>query len=201
MQKILDEFINTIDNSQLCIKYAVGIDSSKDKTSLLIKELIINSAFINVVTAWENFLERSAIAYALSTKSIKGHLPVCYVQPKDEEHANDLIKDSAIYFDWSNKEQIVSMAERILEKGEPYKSVISGINSHLVNIKKLRNNIAHNSRKSNAEFDTLVRNELSPSEVGISPAQFLLSSKDKAKPFWEVYFLYLKNAAQTIASF
>lgn len=201
MQKILDEFINTIDNSQLCIRYAVGIDSSKDKTSLLIKELIINSAFINVVTAWENFLERSAIAYALSTESIKGHLPVCFIQPKDEEHASDLIKGSVNYFDWLSREQIVNMAERIFKNGEPYKSVISGINSHLVNIKKLRNNIAHNSRKSNAEFDTLVRNELSPSEVGISTAKFLLSSTNKAKPFWEVYFLHLKNAAQAIASF
>lgn len=201
MQKILDEFIQTKNNSQLCIKYAVGIDTSKDKASRLAKELIINNAFMNVVTGWEKFLEQSAIAYSLGTVSIKGHLPICYISPNDEEHANELIKGAVQYFDWSNKEQIIKMAERIFENGEPYKSVIAGINSHLISIKKLRNNIAHNSIKSNDEFNTLVRNELSPSEVGISTAQFLLSSKSGSSAFWEIYFTHLTNGATQIANF
>jgi len=201
MQKILDEFLEIKDNSQLCIRYACSIDSSKDRTSLLIKELIINNAFMNVVTAWEKFLEKSTIAYSLSTASITGHSPVCYIRPKDEEHANELIKGAVQYLEWSSKEQIIKMAERVFENGEPYKTVIFGINSHLVNIKKLRNNIAHNSRKSNEEFDTLVRNELSPSEVGISTAQFLLYSKNSAPPFWEIYFTHLMNGAKAIVSF
>lgn len=101
-----------------------------------------------------------------------------------------MIKGAVQYLDWSSKEQIIKMAERVFENGEPYKTVIFGINSHLVNIKKLRNNIAHNSRKSNEEFDTLVRNELSPSEVGISTAQFLLYSKIVRRPFGK-YILHI----------
>lgn len=201
IQKILDEFLEIKDNSQLCIAYAAGIDSSKDKISLLTKELIINNAFINVVTAWERFLEQSAFAYSMSEKSLNGNTPVCYISPRDEDHANDLIKGVTQYFDWSNKEAIINMAERIFENGSPYKTVISGINSYLVNIKKLRNNIAHNSKKSNNDFDTLVRTELSPSEVGITTAQFLLSSKNGNPAFWKIYFTQLTNGVIQIANY
>jgi len=201
MQTILDEFLEIKNNSQLCIGYAIKIDSSKDKTSLLAKELIVNNAFMNVVTAWEKFLEQSAIAYSLSTASIQGNCPKCYISPIDEEHADELIKGAVQYLDWSNKEQVLRMAERVFQDGEPFKTVISGINSTLQNIKKLRNNIAHNSRKSNREFNTLVRMELSPSDVGISTAQFLLSSKNGTQSFWEIYFTHLTNAVTTIANY
>ncbi|MDY4591927.1 MAG: hypothetical protein SO434_00795 [Eubacteriales bacterium] len=201
MQKILDEFLEITSNSQLCIGYAISIDASKDKAFLLAKELIINNAFMNVVTAWERFLERSAIAYSLSTPSVQGNCPKCYIGPIDEEHADELIKGAAQYLDWSNKEQVVNMAERVFQDGEPYKTIISGINSTLQNIKKLRNNIAHNSRKSNREFNNLVRMELSPSEVGISTAQFLLSSKNGAQPFWKIYFTHLTNGVTAIANY
>lgn len=201
IQEILDEFIEIKNDAQLSIKYAVNINISRDKISNSIKEMIINNAFMRVITAWEQFLEKSVFAYSLLEISLKGNSPKCYIMPIDEAHANEIIKGVSQYFDWSNKECIINMAERIFENGEPYKSVINRINSILLNIKKLRNNIAHNSYKSNAEFNTLVRNELSPSEVGISTAQFLLSSKNGNSPFWEIYFQHLYNSATIIANF
>lgn len=135
IQEILDQFLETQKNSQLCIAYATKIDTSKDEVSFLIKELIINSSFMNMVVAWEKFLERSVIAYTLSQKSLNGNSPKCFISPKNEEHANDLIRGTTQYFDWSKSEVVQSLTENIFENGSPYKSVLSGINSILLQIK------------------------------------------------------------------
>ena len=59
------------------------------------------------------FLENSTIAYALGEHSIKGHLPIRYILPKDEEHANQLIKGTSSYPDWS-KMEIVIKTRRVI---------------------------------------------------------------------------------------
>lgn len=201
IQEIYDEFLEAERKARLSIVEASKIDSSKSEASALAKELIINSAFINLITSWEKFLENSVIAYCLNEISLQGNIPPHYISPTNEEHANNIIKGEPLYFDWSKSDNIKNMAQRIFENGEPYISVLSGINTILIEIKKVRNNIAHNSLKSNDEFDTLIRNVLSPSDVGLTTAQFLLSQKGSQPIFWDMYFTYLKNAVMRIANF
>ena len=198
---IYSEFRTSVNNYKQCIIFAAKIDVANNDSNVLVKELIINNAFINVVNAWEKFLEKSVVAYSMGEKSLNGNCPTCYILPKDDEHALQLIKGEVQYFDWSTRDKIVQMSERVFENGEPYKTTLNSINSILLQIKKLRNNIAHDSNKSNNEFDTLVRNELSPSCIGITTAQFLLVNKGKEKPFWEKYFIYLENAVDSIAKY
>lgn len=201
IQKIYDEFLETERKSRLSIIEASKLDSSKSEAVALSKELIINSAFVNLITGWEKFLENSVIAYCLNERSLQGNIPPHYINPTDEEHANNIIKGESVYFDWSKSDNIKNMAQRIFENGEPYISVLSGINTILIEIKKVRNNIAHNSLKSNNEFDTLIRNVLSPSYVGLTTAQFLLAKKGSQPVFWDMYLTYLKNAVMRIAKF
>lgn len=166
-----------------------------------IRDLVIKQSFVNVFTEWEHFLENSAIAYALGQPSSLGHSVTRYIFPTDEDHANQLIKGSSTYPDWSNLELVVKLTESFFERGEPYKSALHGFSSKYKNMKKLRNVIVHNSTKSRDAFDTLVRTALRASSVGISPTDFLLSKKGSNLFFYELYITHIHNAAKIIAEY
>lgn len=166
-----------------------------------VRDMVVKQAFISVFTEWEHFLENSTIAYALGEHSIKGHLPVRYILPKDEEHANQLIKGTSSYPDWSKMEIVIKLEESLFEGGVPYKEALQGFSSKFKEIKKVRNYIVHNSIKSSEEFDSLVRTALRASSVGISPTEFLLSKKNSTPFFYEVYITHIHNAARKIAEY
>ncbi len=166
-----------------------------------IRDLVVKQAFINVFTEWEHFLENSTIAYSLGEPSIIGNTPVKYVSPLDEEHADRLIKGTATYPDWTDMEKVLKIEKAFFQLGEPYTSALNGFSSKYKDIKKVRNFIVHNSKKSNDEFDSLVRTALRASAVGISPVDFLLSKKGSNPYFYELYITHIKNAAKMIAEY
>ena len=166
-----------------------------------IRELVVKQAFINVFTAWERFLESSTIAYALGEKSIKGNMLQRFISPLDEDHADRLIKGTASYPDWSDMEKVLKIEKTIFKDGEPYVTALNGFSSKYNDIKKVRNFIVHNSRKSSDEFDSLVRTALKSSSVGISPVDFLLSKKGSAPLFYILYITHMRNAARAISEY
>lgn len=142
-----------------------------------IRDMVIKQSFVSVFTEWEHFLENSTIAYALGEPSIKGHSLIRYILPIDEDHANQLIKGTATYPDWSKMEIVIKLTESFFKDGKPYKEVLQGFSSKYKEMKKVRNLIVHNSLKSVDEFNSLVRTALRASSVGISVTEFLLSKK------------------------
>lgn len=166
-----------------------------------IKALVVKQSFLSVFAEWEHFLEHTVIWYSLGEASIKGKTPTKYLSPLDEEHANQIISGASKYPDWSNLEYVIKTVESLFENGEPYKSALNGFSSTFTEIKKVRNVIAHNSKKSHSEFETLVRNKLNPSYVGITPTEFLLQSKSGSVVFYRQYITHLQNAASLIANY
>ena len=96
---------------------------------------------------------------------------------------------------------MIALAISIFRDGEPYKSILQNIASHLKEMKKIRNKISHHSNKSQEVFDTLVHSQLSASNVGIDVSGFLISKKRNSLPFIEIYFTYIRNAAEKIANY
>lgn len=166
-----------------------------------IRDLVVKQAFVSVFTEWEHFLENTTIAYALGEPSVVGQCPNRYILPTDEDHANQLIKGTSTYPDWSKIEVILPLEKAFFENGEPYTSALNGFTSKYKDMKKVRNVIVHNSVKSREEFDTLVRNALRAAEVGISPVGFLLSRKGSAPMFYDMYITHIINAAHLIANY
>lgn len=166
-----------------------------------IRDMVIKQSFVSAFTEWEHFLENSTIAYALGEPSKKGHILTRYILPKDEEHANQLIKGTSVYPDWSKMETVIKLSEAFFEDGKPYKEALQGFSSKYKEIKKVRNLIVHNSLKSTDEFNSLVRTALRASSVGISVTEFLLSKKNNNPFFYEIYITHLRNAAKKIAEY
>ncbi|MCI6706001.1 MAG: hypothetical protein MR568_03290 [Eisenbergiella massiliensis] len=166
-----------------------------------IRDMVVKQSFVSVFTEWEHFLENSTIAYALGETSVKGYSLTRYILPRDEEHANQIIKGTSAYPDWSKMEVVVKLTESLFEAGEPFKEALQGFSSKYKEMKKVRNLIVHNSLKSVDEFNSLVRTALRASSVGISATEFLLSKKNNNPFFYEIYITHLRNAAKKIAEY
>ena len=166
-----------------------------------IRDMVVKQSFVSVFTEWEHFLENSTIAYALVETSVKGYSLTRYILPRDEEHANQIIKGTSAYPDWSKMEVVVKLTESLFEAGEPFKEALQGFSSKYKEMKKVRNLIVHNSLKSVDEFNSLVRTALRASSVGISATEFLLSKKNNNPFFYEIYITHLRNAAKKIAEY
>lgn len=200
IQEIYDQLCKQCQSSKISIQTVNTTDYLVDEVKKNIRDLVVKQAFIGVVTQWEHFLEDTAIAYSLGEASLKGQRLEKYISPIDSDHANRLIKGTAIYPDWSDMDKVKDIAQALFKDGEPYLSAINGFSSKYGEIKKLRNVIVHNSVKSRGAFDSLVRNALRASSVGISPVEFLLSKKGKNPLFYDMYITYIENAANIIAN-
>lgn len=201
IQEIFTSLKSKCDESRSIIAAVNTSDYLADDQQRTIRDFVVKQAFINVVTEWEHFLENTTIAYSLGESSIKGNRPKRFVLPIDAEHSNKIITSATQYFDWTDMTKVLNLENTFFENGLPYTTALNGFSSKYKNIKKIRNYIVHNSKKSRDEFDTLVRTELSPSQVGISPAEFLLSKKGSNPLFYFVYTRHIENAAQIIAEY
>ncbi len=80
-----------------------------------------------------------------------------YLNPKNYKHSRDLLLSSMPFIDWTNPETVMQRAEIYLKDGEPIKSILSGAKRDLLDMKILRNHIAHNSAESNRQYEKMLR--------------------------------------------
>ena len=201
IMEILTRLETQCDSSITCIDLVNKSEYIATQEKKNIRDMVVKQAFVSVFTEWEHFLENSTIAYSLGEKSNKGFRPICYILPKDADHANQLIKGTATYPDWSKMDYVIKLEEALFEGGTPYKEALGGFSSKYKDMQRVRNHIVHNSYKSTQEFNTLVRNALRASAVGISPTDFLLSKKNNNPFFYNLYITHIRNAAKLIAEY
>ena len=163
LAQLLNNFSNDLD-SLLAVdisnhtRTAQGVGLAE--TSVLTVEqlhLITEGLFFSAYRAFENYLENAFILCLVGEPTSRNFVPISYLQPKDVNHARELIKAGQSFLDWTSPDNVISRAETYLEDGKPFNNVLP---SHLVplrNMKKLRNHIAHNSKESEGEYKKLVR--------------------------------------------
>lgn len=198
---IFDSLREQCDNARKSINEVRKSSYLSNDVMKNVREMTIKQAFLNVFTEWEHFLENSAIAYSLGEENLCGFKPNKYISPIDEDHANRLIKGDSTYPDWSDIRSVKDTVLRLFENGEPFKSALDGFSSKFSEIKKVRNIIVHNSVKSKEEFDTLVRNSLRASDVGLTVVEFLLSKKGTNPYFFDIYITLIENTATLISNY
>lgn len=201
IQSILQRLITQCDESIRSINIVNDAHYLSTDDLKTIRDMVVKQAFVSVYTEWEHFLEDVTIAYSLGGVNPNGYSPHRFVLPQDEDHADQLIKSSTAYFDWSKLEDVVKLEKSFFRDGEPFVAAINGFKSKYNEMKKVRNFIVHNSIKSREQFDSLVRTALRASAVGITPVEFLLSKKNSDPFFYNIYITHIKNAATLIANF
>lgn len=151
------------------------------------KYMIIENIILTVYSSWEKFLEDTFI-----------------VSPTSDDHAYNLIKNVTTYPDWTDVNKIMINAGNFFENGGPFQLLLT-LKGDINAVKKIRNAIAHTSRKAREDFENLVRGKVGHLPNDITPAKFVSEYKTgnrRADPtFFEYYVNFLKDSAAMLVEY
>jgi hypothetical protein len=177
-----DDLIQDIDDALNLIRIIITISSITTlPTNLSSKhrETIVEWAFVNLHTEWENFLENCFITYMLGGHTDSGYSPVRYIFPKDEQHAMGIILAGRDFFQWTKPIRVKEQSVLCFENGEPFRSVLESTMTELNEMTNIRNAIVHKSATAMEKFRGLVRNKLKTLPLAMTPGVFLVTTKPK----------------------
>jgi len=121
-------------------------------------ELLVESIFFASYRGYEGFLREIFLLYCLEKQSTRSPKVKSYLKPKDFAHAEQLIKSSMFFLDWTKPDNVIERAEIYLQNdGHPIKLPYTVNKQQLKEFKRIRNHIAHNSIESQSEYETVLR--------------------------------------------
>lgn len=158
---------------------------------------IVELSFMNIISAWEEFVQEVFLRYMIGGTSESGYSPSLRIgQCQNLSHALELISGkegfdpSMDYLNWSNWPKVISKAKIFFEKAEPFSLLTENQKQLLKETVILRNRVAHSSKKCKQAFTSLARkylglmaNESLPR--GFSVGRLLIS--DNVRGFSKVY--------------
>ena len=172
----LQDFRNSIASINGLIATAHATDTSGNNLWAIDETIFITeSAFLKMFISWESFLEKSFALYLTGNPSIIGNTVIKYASPIDEEHANNLLIGVMKYVDWSTPDIVRKFAKLYFQSGEPYEGAISSVHSDLLDLKTIRNSVAHISSTTTRNLDGLATRKLSRPISGITVYDLILA--------------------------
>jgi hypothetical protein len=142
---------------------------------------LTESVFFYTYRCYENLVRDIFILCCLGKPNMVGIRAHSYLRPKNFSHAEDLIKSSLRYVEWSNPDELIKRADLYLKDGEPIKTVLISNRVILHDIRKLRNHIAHNSSFSRTAYIDVIRRKIGTVPLRLpSVGEFLLTSDGRA---------------------
>lgn len=120
---------------------------------------VVALAFMNIVTAWEEFVQSTFIRYMAGAASGSGYRPRLRVGPCSSlRHAGQILTRKSDFdfesdfISWSSWGEVTNRAALFFEDGRPFSSVIERDRQRLKSAVTIRNRVAHASSKARAEF-------------------------------------------------
>jgi len=158
---------------------------------------IVELSFMNIISAWEEFVQEVFLRYMIGGASESGYSPTLRIgKCQNLNHALELLSgkegfDPSIdYLDWSNWPKVINKAKIFFEKAEPFSLLTENQKQLLKESVILRNRVVHSSKKCKQAFTILARkylglmvNESLPR--GFSIGRLLIS--DKVRGFSNEY--------------
>ena len=152
---------------------AVSVKISKHQLFMLTE-----AVFFAGYRAYENFLRDAFLLYCMGKRPRSGRAVSSYLQPNDFQHAEMLIQSSMHFVDWSSPSTVIARAELYLARGFPIKLPLSTNQNLLTDYRRIRNQIAHNSKESLEEYKKTLQRHLGTIPLVIpSPGEFLLHNE------------------------
>ncbi|CAM4122829.1 hypothetical protein [Bordetella muralis] len=118
--------------------------------------LLYEAIFLRVFRAYENFLEEVFLSYLTGEVDMSGNAIACFVAPRDRGHAREMVVSSQQFLDWTSPSVVMERSGIYINGGEPVRTAIAASQQYLLQAKKIRNHIAHNSKESEREFSKVV---------------------------------------------
>jgi hypothetical protein len=144
---------------------------------------IINEAILlRAFRALENLAEEAFIHYAFGNPTLSGAPVTSFIRPKDSRHAYEILRSSQPFLEWNSPQTVISRAETYLENGGPIKAAYASKQSLIIDIRRIRNHIAHNSQVSLEEYKKLLNNYLLTIPLVIPEPGDFLQNRVKRQP-------------------
>lgn len=162
---------------------------SKDQFAMLTE-----GVYFSAYRSFETFIEEIFILYSQGKASILGKKPKTYLNPRDYNHAYELIKSSKAYLEWNNPDHVIGRAETYLKDGGPVKQVVAANRVVLNDMRKIRNHIAHNSKESFSQYQKVIMNHFRTLPLKIPrPGEYLVMMVPRSSPPTHYLLFYLEN--------
>jgi hypothetical protein len=106
------------------------------------------------------------------------------------------------YVDWANPETVVKLANLYLKDGEPFNTNLKSIQSHLSDLKTIRNSCAHLSSTTSAQLDSVASRLLGKPVSGVSVTDLLTATDPNGQQdetILDRYLAYVDACAENLA--
>ena len=190
-------------------KYLAFIDNGylQDSSGKLLfdkefQNFCVSASFLAIFVAWESFLEQTFLDYTLGFPSTTGLNKAKYVSPIDSEHSNRILIGTQQYVDWANSETVIKLACLYLQDGEPFNTNLKSIQSHLRDLKTIRNSCAHLSSTTSAKLDSVASRLLSKPISNVRVTDLLMEidpAGSNSETILDRYLSFLDACAENLS--
>jgi hypothetical protein len=177
---------------------------------------VVALAFMNIVAAWEEFVQSTFIRYMAGATSGNGYRPKLRVGPCSSlRHAGQILTRrtdfdfESDFISWSSWGEVTNRAALFFEEGRPFSSIVERDKQRLKDAVTIRNRVAHASGKSRAEFIKVAKLHLglqlrSKLRQGYTVGQLLLEQPrtfgpSGANSYFEAYVEFFTRLSDILA--
>lgn len=152
-----------------------------------VAQKVVGLAFLNAVSAWEQFVEHVFLGYMAGAASETGFAPKLLLGPcQNRSHALRVLGaagggDPQRLLRWNDWSWVVHVAAAFFRGGEPFSRLDSVTVARLRDAQVIRNRVAHDSAKARSQFKRCVNalggdNPKRPLPRGFSPGELLATT-------------------------
>jgi hypothetical protein len=128
---------------------------------------VISLTFLNIVSAWDDYLEGLFLRYMVGAETTTKYKPELRLgKCNNLQHAIDVLsgknnsKLASSYINWSNWAIVEDKAKIFFVDGKPFTNISSEYKQRLTDAYIIRNRIAHSSQKSKIQFSKIAKHFL-----------------------------------------
>ena len=162
---------------------------------------LTEAIFFRAFRAYESFIRDTFLLYCLEASPRSGAKVRSFLKPIKFSHAEQLIQSSMPHLDWTNPDILIPRAETYLKEGFPIKLAYTSHREELMDFKRIRNHIAHDSNESLQAYKIVLRKYHGTIPLTIpSPGQFLLLNDriDPSKYILLTFFDLLRTLSNAL---
>jgi hypothetical protein len=146
------------------------------KFPVLLRNFVVESAFLKVFIAWESFLEDIFIKYMMGEQPTVTQISNRYATPIDIAHARKFLlgTNARDFVDWSTPDTIQRLSVIYFGGVNIFNTIVASIYTDFLRLKTIRNAAAHMTLSTGGKLDSVASTIMGSPKSGIKPAELLL---------------------------
>jgi hypothetical protein len=165
--------------------------------------LLVETVFFRAYRTYEHYIRDVFLLYCTGHSSKSGKAVTSFLNPRDVEHAEQLMKSSMPFVEWGSPDEVIKRAELYLDQGFPIKAPYTSRVAVLRDYKHIRNHIAHSSTESLTNYRKVLGRYFGAPPLPLPEPGELLLKPDKTrktKYLLQTYFDTLESLAVDVAA-